>query len=1239
MSQLPVTIPKSPVLKPVEDFYRLRSEGIGFIEQMGSQQWTDYNLHDPGITLLEALAYALTDLGYRTGWPIRDLLAPELPDTATHQPFFTAREILTVNPWTPDDFRRLLIDLDGVRNAWIFCKECACDLTLYAWCDREKQLQLGYQMPADIPPSKVSKVQPRGLYEVLLELESDPQLGDLNDRKIVQTFSIPVDGRLHNYTMELRFPEWELLGQAEFAAFVDSTDDPLTIVRGKFSRSRTDPNEVNDAELHQHWRNVFYLSFSLTIGGEVLEIHNVSMRLFSDNDAKRALMVSDLSDKLVEGSALGFFQQYRRKLQHADKQVEKAKESLHLHRNLDEDYCRVKRVDVEDVATCADVEVTPDADIERVQARIWFEIEQYFNPLIPFYTLSELLEAGKAVEDVFNGPAPGSDPSAPGEPPLGSGFIKVEELAAAGLRTVLRTSDLLNRLMDIEGVVAVNNLLLTKYDAEGQAMRGAADLGLDAYRPDKISAEWTLAVTHNHQPRLYLLLSQFLFYKNGLPFTPRTDEALDTLTQLRGEAERPKIKNAPQDLPVPQGQFRHPEDYFPVQYSLPLTYGVGEEGLPSQASALRHAQAKQLKAYLMPFEQQLVNALSQTANVSQLFSLDPTVSRTYHNRLIDNDLIKGASDLFNVLTQPLLNDLTETEAEFLERRNRFLDHIMARFGEQFGEYALLLNNLQGQQVALQRLIDDKIGFLKAYPIISRDRARAFHYKALPACSPETPPPGLLRRIKLLLGYPDLQFDWTVTGPVAGVYTVGFELRDGNERLWLSGSLDITAADISTVRTQAFQVITPSMVQLDAYDLVPNAGGFILKIKNADGSPLGQCPTVFVTKAGAITMRDELMAWAGQERAILVEHLLLRPKFPGDATFPICAEGTCGTCEADAYSFRLTFVMPGWNAPYDDNLDMRGFANRTIQRETPSHLLPKICWVGNNGFVVDPCDPFFMRIRALLSAKGRTGAGLRPTHEEACACAKLVYEAYSAAFINWFAGKELQHFTLSALPSLLGPYLRAVHPGTLGCQVNFTTALEDEVWAIARDYFVGIAYYGFQFEKFEAAWCAWLTANAAFDWTELRLEARVEALLAAGLDPAAAAPPKGALCHCAAKILGDYAVLFHTWMDSHLATGEPWTAFGEVPLPVIAACPDVPISNATRQKIKELLVGRKENEIAGEDPLPGLYPGWVEVSYRLWIVLDLLAKLRNTYPTATLHDCDDGSDANPVRLNLTALGSF
>ena len=87
MSQSPKTIAKLPVLEPAEDFYRLRREGIGFIEQMGSARWTDYNTHDPGITTLEALCYAITDLAYRTGWDIKDILTPETASSDPDQPY------------------------------------------------------------------------------------------------------------------------------------------------------------------------------------------------------------------------------------------------------------------------------------------------------------------------------------------------------------------------------------------------------------------------------------------------------------------------------------------------------------------------------------------------------------------------------------------------------------------------------------------------------------------------------------------------------------------------------------------------------------------------------------------------------------------------------------------------------------------------------------------------------------------------------------------------------------------------------------------------------------------------------------------------------------------------------------------------------------------------------------------------------------------------------------------------
>ena len=59
--------------QPLE-YDKLKAYGIEYIQKIGSKHWTDFNVHDPGVTILETLCFALTDLGYRTSFATRDLL-------------------------------------------------------------------------------------------------------------------------------------------------------------------------------------------------------------------------------------------------------------------------------------------------------------------------------------------------------------------------------------------------------------------------------------------------------------------------------------------------------------------------------------------------------------------------------------------------------------------------------------------------------------------------------------------------------------------------------------------------------------------------------------------------------------------------------------------------------------------------------------------------------------------------------------------------------------------------------------------------------------------------------------------------------------------------------------------------------------------------------------------------------------------------------------------------------------
>ena len=99
------------------DYERLRTEGIRHLEDLATYIWTDFNVHDPGITILEVLCYAITDLGYRANLPIEDLLAKG--DGSFQDTFFTAKQVLPICPVTQNDFRKILIDFPGIRNAWV----------------------------------------------------------------------------------------------------------------------------------------------------------------------------------------------------------------------------------------------------------------------------------------------------------------------------------------------------------------------------------------------------------------------------------------------------------------------------------------------------------------------------------------------------------------------------------------------------------------------------------------------------------------------------------------------------------------------------------------------------------------------------------------------------------------------------------------------------------------------------------------------------------------------------------------------------------------------------------------------------------------------------------------------------------------------------------------------------------------------------------------------------------------
>ncbi|BEM38651.1 hypothetical protein SME10J_23780 [Serratia marcescens] len=92
-------------------FDRLMEQVQTVLQEQSGDLWTDVTAHDPGITLLEALAYNVSDLAYRHLLPLVDLLTTAGGNTTLFPAGFEPEQMLTTSPVTADDYRKGTLDL------------------------------------------------------------------------------------------------------------------------------------------------------------------------------------------------------------------------------------------------------------------------------------------------------------------------------------------------------------------------------------------------------------------------------------------------------------------------------------------------------------------------------------------------------------------------------------------------------------------------------------------------------------------------------------------------------------------------------------------------------------------------------------------------------------------------------------------------------------------------------------------------------------------------------------------------------------------------------------------------------------------------------------------------------------------------------------------------------------------------------------------------------------------------
>ncbi|WP_020684024.1 hypothetical protein [Rubritalea marina] len=648
------------------NFRILKQLGLDSIIESGSQQWTDYNEHDPGITILEILTLVATDLSYRSKFPIEDILTigPAANGGTNYFPdqFYSAAEILSTSPVTLTDFRKVMIDLPGIADAWV------------TPCDAQGSAIQGLiditLAPSDALQKGLASYQ--AMRTELNETETTKLKADLKTLAAVpEGETIPIPRSLVTLLVDL----WGLppRNAADLKIALDAyfhvLPDQLAEITLKLS-CFTLPQGIDGGSRDQRMDQLYGLLENLFFSKRLPDDHWLPLGL-------RAVLENIRSAAELQQSTLA------------------AAEMLYLeHRPLGRDLRKVTLLEPVPILFKLDLQCTPGADQEQTVAQALFTLKQTLSSAVQFLSLEQMMELqANDTNAVFNGPS------------LQHGFIDDAQLTPRV--PFLLASELSNAIRHLPGILHINQLHFA-FSTNGRT-------------PDDY--EWTDAavvpasklpvlgpIQHNH---CNLTLSE-----------EQLQYAFDTLIYSEPAA---KLSPRSRDLEIPAGQFRDTANYQTIQEDFPRIYELQPYG-PSEPEPSREriAEIRQFQAYLLIFDQILADYFTQLSCAGQLYSWSPDVTSTRFFQGLERvvDQLDDLVDLESYAEQTTA--IIEGKPSFVRRRNQFLEMLLKRFGRGLSNELNALYQTPNQR---ELGVDIRQQFLSQLPALSGRRGTSQNYRS------------------------------------------------------------------------------------------------------------------------------------------------------------------------------------------------------------------------------------------------------------------------------------------------------------------------------------------------------------------------------------------------------------------------------------------------------------------------------------------------------------------------------
>jgi hypothetical protein len=542
--------------------------------------------------------------------------------------------------------------------------------------------------------------------------------------------------------------------------------------------------------------------------------------------------------------------------------------------------------------------------------------------------------------------------------------------------------------------------------------------------------------------------------------------------------------------------------------------------------------------------------------------------------------------------------------------------------------------------------------------MSREKAKAFNYLDETKVEGLQNIAGIKRRVAHLLGQEMLRNHVKVEISIVDKkYTATVKLVHENGSKLLTHKLPAT--DTSQKANEAAQdlinewiaFIVDNPAKISAF--FDGTRGFY-QLKNHQNLVIG-ISEAYIDLPTAQTALAETIAWAKSklkfERFFIVEHLLLRPRFYGEVLLPVCLDSDCETCgEEDPYSFRLTFVMPGWISKFK-NINFRRYAERIIRTETPAHLLPKICWIGNEIYRGhDQSDGIICKILALLKSE-YNGLPLSANADENdilltklfCPCADFIFEKYNEAYAEAVFNNNFTDITLAEKNAIYDQFIKQ----NLICKAQLKPSHKALLKTLLSNYFkpdtckiqliddeeiTEAKLQCFQMNAFHKAWNEWTIANKnLLSSFEPQLHHQFENYFKAFAIKNNLVYEHDLTCLLIRQILGEFGEQLRRWIltnaDSTI-THNQWES--QIVTLIEAALTKFALTNPKFSDLRDITVEYYTDNANAKKKHKQ------DVMFKHAKLIAIFNKLKSVYPPATLHDCEDGDDGNVVRLDNTVI---